>query len=68
MATITIAYEVSEANIKKIEELVERESINNVNLNGEKFAFERGDFTHIDKDDEDYVALLYKINEIILGY
>ena len=68
MTTITIAYEVSTAKLQAITNLVEEEQAHNVNFNGEEFAIERGDFTQIDKDDAEYVQLLNKIQNIILGY
>ena len=68
MTTISIAYEVSEEKFQQIAQMVADEEIRNVNFNGEDFQLERGDFTSIDKEDAEYVALMNKINNIILGY
>lgn len=68
MTTITIAYEVSTAKLQAITNMVEEEQTHNVNFNGEEFSIERGDFTQIDKDDAEYVQLLNKIQDVILGY
>ncbi|QPT15208.1 hypothetical protein I6G37_09810 [Serratia rubidaea] len=68
MTTITIAYEVSADKFAEIQSLVESESTNNANHNGEVFNIERGDFTSIDKDDAEYVVLLGKIQDVIHGY
>lgn len=68
MATITIAYEVPADKAVAINKMVEHEQIHNVNFNGEMFTIERGDVTCIDKDDAEYVILLGKIQDIILGY
>lgn len=68
MTTISIAYDVSEEKFQQIAKMVADEEIRNVNFNGEDFSLERGDFTSIDKDDAEYVVLMKKINNIILGY
>lgn len=67
MTTISIAYEVPVDKFQQIEDLVSAEEIHNVNFNGEDFSVERGDFTSIDNDDAEYVILLGKINQIIVG-
>ncbi|EJG2381881.1 TPA: hypothetical protein ACX3KH_005683 [Raoultella ornithinolytica] len=69
MTTITIAHEVSADKVEAIQQMLNHEEINNVNFNGENFTVERGDFTSIDSDDDaQYVVLLGKIQDIILGY
>ena len=68
MTTITIAYEVSAEKFQTIAALVEEQQTHNVNFNGEEISIERGDFTQIDEDGAEYVQLLNKIQDIILGY
>lgn len=68
MTTITIAYEVSADKVQAIQNMVNQEQMRNANFNGETFKIERGDFTSIDKDDAEYVILLGKAQDIILGY
>ncbi|XYQ55705.1 hypothetical protein ACS91J_04575 [Pectobacterium carotovorum] len=65
MTTVTIAYEVSDAAVEKIEALLDNETTFNPNFAGEVFSIERGDFTCIDADDYEYVGLLNAIFDII---
>lgn len=65
MTIVTIAYEVSDAAVEKIQALLDNETTYNVNFAGEIFSIERGDFTCIDAEDAEYVSLLNMIFNII---
>ncbi|PLY35366.1 hypothetical protein F164LOC_20735 [Pectobacterium carotovorum] len=65
MATITIAYEVSEEAFTKIESLVASEIDQTSFFSGALINIERGEFTSIDSDEYDYLELLNKIHGII---
>ena len=65
MNTITLAYEVTEKQAAAVVAMLNSEALENCGWNGAKFEVVRDDFTCIDEESTEAVALLRKIYDTI---
>jgi hypothetical protein len=65
--TIKIAYEVPEADVLTIKELLQQTALFNPNWNNTEFVIERDDFTCMEDESMEAAVLMSEINAIISG-
>lgn len=68
MTTVTIAFEVSDDKIKKIERYLEDVKIWHSDFSGDELRIERGDFTEIDGEMISCVEIFHRIQDIANGH